>query len=766
MTSILIDRTDGLSSATAIKGPCKAATTANISLYGEQTIDGVAIVTGDRVLVKSQTAGYENGIYVCDTGQWRRSKDFNRTNDVVKGTTVFVTDGTVSAETLWTVTTSNPVAVGTTSISFSSGIIAPPVNSVNTAAIQDGAVTTPKIADGAVTTIKIADDAVTAAKIAPGTIIQTVLTRTALKALNTTKATTAYLKEAGREGIFKWTTGNFSSQITADTAEGIYLKADAIASSAGAWVRVFIRVADIRWFGALGDGTTNDTTAVTAALAAGIPLTGASKTYVVSGDISIPASTYLEDAAFKQLTPNNANRKTLYANGVSNVTLRRVTVDRNGNGTYGSLNGAGGIWISGGSGHYLEDCEVYGSDIGSGIVISGAADFQVVRPHVHDILYVSASLPADDQAQGLWLSACSDFSVLEPKIHHIGGIVGGSFRRAFGRMMPIGLGCAYFRIIGGEMYDGDVGIDLTGSKGNVNFVVMGVTVRDVETWGIKLANYNRYGTVMGCNVHRAGSAAFVGSGPTVDVDPDTPVPASLPQHVTFTACGAWDTGNGNTGRGTSQPAGFLITPGAAPSYQDYPRGYRMIGCTAYDNQTVKTQYNGFRCETTFGGQPLNEVINCKSGGYAVGGQHVATVPYPACSIYRSSTQSIPNNSTTVVDWTSEEFDGASMHSTSSNTDTIFAQEAGWYRIEAEVTFASNGTGLRSLSITIGGVTRTRLYDSQPGSTVNDTTCRLSGLVYISDITGGIKLQAYQNSGGALNIQANANMTVSKAMPNN
>jgi uncharacterized cupin superfamily protein len=102
MTSISIDRTDGLSSAAAIKGPCKAATTVNITLYAEQTIDGVAIVTGDRVLVKNQSAAYENGIYVCDTGQWRRSKDFNRTNDVVKGTTVFVTDGAVSAETLWT----------------------------------------------------------------------------------------------------------------------------------------------------------------------------------------------------------------------------------------------------------------------------------------------------------------------------------------------------------------------------------------------------------------------------------------------------------------------------------------------------------------------------------------------------------------------------------------------------------------------------------------------------------------------------------------
>ncbi|MBB3743741.1 hypothetical protein FHX10_003240 [Rhizobium sp. BK591] len=515
------------------------------------------------------------------------------------------------------------------------------------------------------------------------------------------------------------------------------------------------------------NSTTNILTAFTAALATAHRVKGDPEhIYGVNGKITLLAGSWLEDIAAKQLTPHaTTSVVTIGATSVSNVTLKRVKVDRNGDGTGGSLNNAAGISINGGSGHYLEDCEVFGSDAGTGIVLTSAADFQVVRPHVHDILYVSASLPADDQAQGLWLSACSDFSVLEPKIHHIGGIVGGSYRRAFGRMLPVGLGCSHFRIIGGEMYDGDVGIDLTGSAGNFNFVLMGVTVRDVETWGIKLANYNRYGTVMGCNVHRAGSAGFVGSGPTVDVDAGSPVPASLPQHVTFIGCGAWDTGNGNTGRGTSQPAGFLIIPGAAPSYQDYPRGYRMIGCTAYDNQTVKTQYHGFRCETNFGGQPMNEVINCKSGGYAAGGQHVALFPYPACRVYNSAAISIPNNSSTIVSFNAEDFDGASMHSLVSNTEAVLVQEAGWYRVEGQATFAQNGTGLRSAIVSFGGVNLPRIADSQGGSSANDTTVRVSGVVYVSDISGPFRLSLFQNSGGALNA-SNVQLTVTRAMPNN
>ncbi|RWN26520.1 MAG: hypothetical protein EOR97_28160 [Mesorhizobium sp.] len=117
MTSIQIDLKDGLSSSTAIKGPCRVATTANITLVGEQTIDGVAVVTDDRVLVKDQTTASDNGIWICDTGNWRRAKDFNKTRDVKTGTVIVVTGGTVGSG-LWKVTTPDPISVGSTSIAF------------------------------------------------------------------------------------------------------------------------------------------------------------------------------------------------------------------------------------------------------------------------------------------------------------------------------------------------------------------------------------------------------------------------------------------------------------------------------------------------------------------------------------------------------------------------------------------------------------------------------------------------------------------------
>ncbi|MDX0227190.1 glycosyl hydrolase family 28-related protein [Sinorhizobium meliloti] len=115
---------------------------------------------------------------------------------------------------------------------------------------------------------------------------QTAATRTALKALDTTKYSLVFLAEAGREGAFKWTTGDFSTHIAADTQEGVYLKADAVASSTGAWVRRPGSVANslnIKWFGALGDGSADDTAAF---------LGMVSLITAVGGDVHIPQGSY------------------------------------------------------------------------------------------------------------------------------------------------------------------------------------------------------------------------------------------------------------------------------------------------------------------------------------------------------------------------------------------------------------------------------------------------------------------------------------------
>lgn len=118
MVSVLIDRKAGLSSASAYKGPCFVATIGNITLAGIQTIDGETVAVGNRVLVKNQTNPVDNGIYIVDTGNWKRSADFSRNDDVVKGTRVVITDGDAYAYTTWQVGSLDPIDIGNSDIEF------------------------------------------------------------------------------------------------------------------------------------------------------------------------------------------------------------------------------------------------------------------------------------------------------------------------------------------------------------------------------------------------------------------------------------------------------------------------------------------------------------------------------------------------------------------------------------------------------------------------------------------------------------------------
>lgn len=97
------------------KDPVRAATTANITLSGEQTIDGVSVVAGDRVLVKNQSTGSANGIYIAASGAWSRAADFDAASEVV-GAAVFVSEGAANGNSQWNMTTDGPVTIGTTAL--------------------------------------------------------------------------------------------------------------------------------------------------------------------------------------------------------------------------------------------------------------------------------------------------------------------------------------------------------------------------------------------------------------------------------------------------------------------------------------------------------------------------------------------------------------------------------------------------------------------------------------------------------------------------
>ena len=118
MATVTTSRRQGINSSAAMKVPCLAATTANITLSGLQTVDGVALAADDRVLVKDQTDGTENGIYLASTSAWTRAPDFDGALDAVNGTLFTVATGTANARLIFELQTSGTITIGTTSLTI------------------------------------------------------------------------------------------------------------------------------------------------------------------------------------------------------------------------------------------------------------------------------------------------------------------------------------------------------------------------------------------------------------------------------------------------------------------------------------------------------------------------------------------------------------------------------------------------------------------------------------------------------------------------
>lgn len=110
------------------KASVRAATVgSNITLAGgaPNTLDGVSLAANDRVLVKDQATGSQNGLYVVTTlgtganGTWTRSTDADGAGEVTPGMLVVVEEGTTQADSVWTLATDGAITIGTTALTFS-----------------------------------------------------------------------------------------------------------------------------------------------------------------------------------------------------------------------------------------------------------------------------------------------------------------------------------------------------------------------------------------------------------------------------------------------------------------------------------------------------------------------------------------------------------------------------------------------------------------------------------------------------------------------
>ena len=100
----------------AVKAPVRlASTTGNLTLSGLQTIDGVALAAGNRVLVWQQSDATTNGIYNASSGPWTRAVDLNSDDEIAAGLLVAVSDGARYATAIFMVISPDPITIGSSS---------------------------------------------------------------------------------------------------------------------------------------------------------------------------------------------------------------------------------------------------------------------------------------------------------------------------------------------------------------------------------------------------------------------------------------------------------------------------------------------------------------------------------------------------------------------------------------------------------------------------------------------------------------------------
>jgi hypothetical protein len=108
---------DSVAQGLDVKASVVAATTANITLTAPQTIDGISVIAGDRVLVKNQTTASANGIYVVAAGAWTRAVDADSWAELISAF-VFVERGTVNADTGYVCTVDPGGTLNSTNVTF------------------------------------------------------------------------------------------------------------------------------------------------------------------------------------------------------------------------------------------------------------------------------------------------------------------------------------------------------------------------------------------------------------------------------------------------------------------------------------------------------------------------------------------------------------------------------------------------------------------------------------------------------------------------
>ncbi len=145
------------------KESCRVATTGPGTLATDfengDTIDGVVLATGDRILIKDQAAGAENGIYIVQaSGAPIRSPDADTSAEVTSGMTTYISEGTANGGEIWILVTVDPIVLGVTPLVFAQLSAGAPANLSYVVAVAEVGLSAERVLTGSAGDISVTDN--------------------------------------------------------------------------------------------------------------------------------------------------------------------------------------------------------------------------------------------------------------------------------------------------------------------------------------------------------------------------------------------------------------------------------------------------------------------------------------------------------------------------------------------------------------------------------------------------------------------------------
>lgn len=536
----------------------------------------------------------------------------------------------------------------------------------------------------------------------------------------------------------------------------------AVATTVQAKLRQFVTPFD---FGAVGDGVTDDRAALKAALESGHPVDGCGYTYGIDGSCSPLSLVGFQNATLVQIGDRSAsNASTLYIFGLSDFFVKDLNINMGtGITTLFSDDGNNGLHILGtntttfSENFSVENVSVTGNGCGTGIHIRNAKLFTVDNCVVYDRVSGSSPDPTNDSQNGMQLHNCADFTLSNSQTKNLKTRLSGTPTLKWTRGFLF-VECRNCSIIGCNTDEVDQGYDFSGAYdagtgfiGNREWTVSGCTANNCVTIGFKFANVARDGLITGCIASNIGNFGFGFSGSVVAL------PAGAEKYntqnidvvgckvVNMTGAG-WATANAEAFR--------LAEAGASPSY---PRAIRFKSCHVADTQAVPTTAKAFVCDVAVVEDPdpaaltniANTMSDCTADSTVT--EFIASpdnIGPNICQVTGNSTQSIPNSTWTEINWNIDLIDPCGFHSTTSNSNMIFAKTPGWYRLSVLANFAASATGSRRVRFIKQGATIDRSTAIVPGSSGVEAVVLSSVMTYVES-GQNLRVEVFQDSGGSL-----------------